>query len=181
MCAFLFLQGSFTADEDQGNFQLTDQVTLRTEHQTIEDVAVGPNGGLVVVGRLSTADGSESWPYRLEISEETGRRLGLRALVGVDGKAPGVTHVSLHYTASPSEKVFGFGAQYSYLDLKGKRVPVWVSEQGVRVATPFLWRMKNNAGMLEADRYRVLVARAGGTGAGTLDLLAQHQQPRSWG
>jgi hypothetical protein len=27
--------------------------------------------------------------------------------------------------------VYGLGTQYTYLDMKGRRLPVWVSEQGV--------------------------------------------------
>ena len=33
--------------------------------------------------------------------------------------------------SNPDEHFFGFGEQFTYFDMKGKRVPIWVSEQGV--------------------------------------------------
>ncbi len=37
----------------------------------------------------------------------------------------------LTYASSPEEHFFGFGEQFTYFDMKGKKVPIWVSEQGV--------------------------------------------------
>lgn len=37
----------------------------------------------------------------------------------------------INIPATESEEIFGCGEQYSYLNLRGKRVPLWVSEQGV--------------------------------------------------
>ena len=36
----------------------------------------------------------------------------------------------LIYSSSPEEHFFGFGMQYSHLDLKGRRVPIIIQEQG---------------------------------------------------
>jgi len=42
------------------------------------------------------------------------------------------THIMLQYTAGgKEEKILGMGTQFTYLNLKGYVVPVWVSEQGV--------------------------------------------------
>jgi len=42
-----------------------------------------------------------------------------------------LTNTFLTYATSNNEHFFGFGEQFTYFDMKGKRVPVWVSEQGV--------------------------------------------------
>ena len=37
----------------------------------------------------------------------------------------------LNYWCDPSESFHGFGLQYTYWNLKGKRVPILVAEQGI--------------------------------------------------
>lgn len=39
--------------------------------------------------------------------------------------------IFLTYASNAGEHFFGFGEQFTYFDMKGKRVPIWVSEQGV--------------------------------------------------
>ncbi|MFN3411237.1 MAG: alpha-glucosidase [Exilispira sp.] len=42
-----------------------------------------------------------------------------------------INQISLKFISYPDEKIFGGGVQYSFLDLKGKKVPILTSEQGV--------------------------------------------------
>ena len=37
----------------------------------------------------------------------------------------------LTYASSPDERFFGFGEQFSFFDLKGRRLPIFVMEQGI--------------------------------------------------
>ena len=37
----------------------------------------------------------------------------------------------LTFASAKDEKVFGFGEQFTHFDLKGRRVPIWVQEQGI--------------------------------------------------
>ncbi len=39
--------------------------------------------------------------------------------------------IFLTYASSAEEHFFGFGEQFTYFDMKGRKVPIWVSEQGV--------------------------------------------------
>ncbi|MCG2788012.1 MAG: alpha-glucosidase [Anaerolineae bacterium] len=39
--------------------------------------------------------------------------------------------IFLTYASNAGEHFFGFGEQFTYFDMKGKKVPIWVSEQGV--------------------------------------------------
>ena len=36
-----------------------------------------------------------------------------------------------HLVGEAGEHIYGGGEQYTYLDLKGRRYPIWVREQGV--------------------------------------------------
>lgn len=66
-------------------------------------------------------------------------------------KASGANRVFLTYASPADEHIVGFGTQFSFFDFKGKRLPLWVSEQGIgRGAQPI------TAGANA-------VARAGGT------------------
>lgn len=47
------------------------------------------------------------------------------------GFSDGLNRLWINIPADPKEEVFGCGEQYSFLNLRGKRVPLWVSEQGV--------------------------------------------------
>jgi alpha-glucosidase len=44
----------------------------------------------------------------------------------------------LIYASSPEEHFFGFGMQFSHLDLKGRRVPIIIQEQGVGRGLPLV-------------------------------------------
>jgi sulfoquinovosidase len=44
---------------------------------------------------------------------------------------PGCNRLILRLAARPGERVYGCGEQYSYLDLKGRLMPLWTEEQGV--------------------------------------------------
>lgn len=121
-----------------------------TDLQTIDYVRQSSHGSVVIGGTLSFNDipdaavnQTSTWNYEVELREETDRRLGLVARVGVkeggDGgikgkEGQGVTHIQLQYRAPErGVKVFGFGAQYTFLNLRGQKVPIWVSEQGVSI------------------------------------------------
>lgn len=39
--------------------------------------------------------------------------------------------ICVTYASERHERFFGFGEQFSHLDFKGKRVPIFVQEQGI--------------------------------------------------
>ncbi len=47
-------------------------------------------------------------------------------------------HLTLNYESNADEHFYGFGEQFSYLDLKGKQVPVLTQEQGIGRGEPIL-------------------------------------------
>lgn len=99
-----------------GNFRISDRLKRRNpcsrfslEHE-----------GEVVRVTFPEAD------LRLDLAEEEGR-LVMRFF----GADPEVNRLWLRLEATPREHIYGCGEQYSRLDLKGSRVPLWVAEQGV--------------------------------------------------
>ena len=60
--------------------------------------------------------------------------------------------LTLHLVAQPGEHIWGGGEQMSYLDLKGRRFPMWTSEPGVgRDKSNQLTRIMDKEGMAGGD------------------------------
>lgn len=58
--------------------------------------------------------------------------------VSMDAKYPFYNQIRLSYSCEKDEQFYGFGVQYSIFNMKGRRLPVFLSEQGVgRGLQPF--------------------------------------------
>lgn len=133
-------RGEETVEERSGHFSIEDEVEDPRPDQTIEALRKS-NGALVFSGRL--LGGSGSVGYALSFSAVDGDRL--RFEVEVDD--PSYDRVYLTYATGPEERFFGFGTQYTYFDLKGHEVPVFVQEQGIgRGLQPLTWGVDWRAG-----------------------------------
>jgi len=65
---------------------------------------------------------------------------------------PSVDRLWIRLEAEPDEHVWGGGEQMSYLDLKGRRFPMWTSEPGVgRDKSTALTRLMDETGMAGGD------------------------------
>ncbi|KMS56065.1 alpha-glucosidase [Novosphingobium barchaimii LL02] len=65
---------------------------------------------------------------------------------------PGHDRVWIELTAQPGEHIWGGGEQMSYLDLSGRRFPIWTSEPGVgRDKSTELTRLMDEQGMAGGD------------------------------
>jgi sulfoquinovosidase len=71
-----------------------------------------------------------------------------RAALAFAATDPRVNRVWIRLLAEPGEHVWGGGEQFSYLDLRGRRFPLWVSEPGVgRDRTTFVsWQADRDGG-----------------------------------
>ena len=95
---------------------------------------------MIVSGTL--AGGGESAAYTLTFSPDSAGRLRFVAKV----EEP-YNRVYLTYASRPEEHFFGFGTQYTRLDMKGKKVPVFIGEQGIgRGAQPITLAANLRAG-----------------------------------
>ncbi len=115
--AFVVGHGEPEIDMNRGNFRVGDHVTHREAltHLSIE-------------GRELRFAASPGAPPALVWQVEEGAdrlRLVLRHA------APGINRVWLSLPAEPGERVRGGGEQFSHLDLRGRRFPLWTSEPGV--------------------------------------------------
>jgi alpha-glucosidase len=100
------------------------------------------NGNYRVGDRLSWSRDCS----RMEVSEEGPERIVLlcpetievtfqckenRLFLSFRSLGPTLNRLWLRLAAEPEEHIYGGGEQYSRLDLRGSRVPLWVQEQGV--------------------------------------------------
>eukprot|EP00049_Salpingoeca_infusionum_P001948 m.52305 g.52305 ORF g.52305 m.52305 type:complete len:756 (-) comp11293_c0_seq4:148-2415(-) len=135
--------GMFKVKEDPNCVLVASPFVAKTV-QTSETGGVIVSGPLVpVIGCTANSLGS-SYQIRFELDEEMGSDMVSIVVSAVNTKAanytcqpltsgtePSACLVRMHVASDPSDAVFGFGTQYSVLDMKGRRVPILVTEQGV--------------------------------------------------
>lgn len=118
-------RGEETVSQSRAHFAFEDELEDVRPDQTIER-AKRDGDALTFEGRL--VDGTSSGVgYTLAFSPASGERL--RFVVEVE--EPGYDRVFLTYASSPEERFFGFGTQYTYFDMKGRKVPIFIQEQGI--------------------------------------------------
>ena len=83
---------------------------------------------LMFKGKLACTDGALD--YTLEFAA-TENRLSFDIVLGGEyGDARDYNRVKLAGTSTPDEGFFGFGSQFSFFDMKGKRLRILITEQG---------------------------------------------------
>jgi alpha-glucosidase (family GH31 glycosyl hydrolase) len=118
-------RGEETVSETSGHFFIEDEVDDLHPDQTIDRIE-RRGETLAVAGRLTNGEDSEAIGYTFSFSPVTEDRLRFEAEVGEP-----YDRVYLTYASSPEERFFGFGTQYTYFDMKGRRVPIFIQEQGI--------------------------------------------------
>lgn len=124
--AFLLAaQGEETVSETRSMFRFRDRYLVVCNAQSIEHIEVRLDE-VWLRGQLFCE--GQTFPYSMNIGIGAGTifRIGIR----LEGDSA-FNRIFLTYASAPEERFFGFGEQFSYFDMKGKRVPIWVSEQGV--------------------------------------------------
>lgn len=123
----------------RGFFKVEERDLRWTGRQAVD--AVEQDGPAVVVrGRLLPRSGvvhvlgapapTAALPYTLRLEQAAARHL--RVVVALDlPDKQAVDRVALIARSDPDERFVGFGEQFTHLDLKGRRLPVIVREQGI--------------------------------------------------
>ena len=125
-----------TVTENRGMFQFKDAWRTVCGRQTvdlIQDTIPGESTSLS--GYLHCNDGT-SVLYVMYIEPSPTNTDALQVSMWLlDEKTYEATdqanRVFITYQSEADEHFFGFGEQFTYFDMKGKEVPIWVSEQGV--------------------------------------------------
>jgi len=112
--------------EERGSFTITDNETLRCSETTVTDTTV-VDDTLVVMG---TVDGDEpacGVGFTLTFAAESANQIGFD--LALDDAA--FNRTILRYAVGEEERFFGFGEQFTFVDVTGKEVPILTQEQGI--------------------------------------------------
>lgn len=127
-CAFVGAAlGNEKVTEHRGMFSFRDKIKARYPHQRIEQIEAQADGSIRVAGHLGATPGDHDVDYTFTLREISSERLGFTLEVD-ETKA---NHSYLTYASTSDEAFFGFGEQFTHFNLKGKRVPIFVMEQGI--------------------------------------------------
>ncbi|HET8708007.1 MAG TPA: hypothetical protein VFM46_17010, partial [Pseudomonadales bacterium] len=127
-------QGNEKVSESRGMFKFQDNWQVVCTDQTVDLILENSPNTVTLSGHIYCNDGA-SVAYNVYFEQTPQTPLLLMSIwlqdpisYQTDEK---FDRVFLTYASSPQEHFFGFGEQFTYFDMKGKKVPVWVSEQGV--------------------------------------------------
>lgn len=120
-------QGEETVTEARGMFTVRDAWSDTCGEQDIASITPLEEArqGIEIRGLLYCQSGQEV-PYSLLLYTDANTPDRLELNLSVEANRAFLT-----YASAPDEHFFGFGEQFSYVDMKGQRVPIWVTEQGV--------------------------------------------------
>jgi len=117
--------GQEEVSEQRGSYSIHDHLTRRCADQSIEDITTSDNT-ISITGQLTCDQGSPvQYFFSLTPAGEDQLAFSLKYSDSTLNRA------YLTYASDADEHFYGFGEQFTYFDLKGRVVPIWVSEQGI--------------------------------------------------
>lgn len=127
VAGFGFIHGAKSIDkveDSRGSFVFDEEIIDLLTEQSIESIDLVDNK-LFVHGKIKNnlnetnyelifkANGNNQLNFDINFSDETYNR------------------IYFTYNSNPNEAFYGFGEQCSFFNNKGKKIPIWVNEQGV--------------------------------------------------
>ncbi|KAJ1435627.1 glycosyl hydrolases family 31-domain-containing protein [Ochromonadaceae sp. CCMP2298] len=117
-----------------GNFKVSEWTLFETPYQSIKKVRMESNKEFIISGEVWGLVTLASYEMRFYVpSNEKGEPLPAQLAfeVHVTSQQGAFNRVFLNYWCDAEENFYGFGTQYTYWNLKGRRVPILVAEQGI--------------------------------------------------
>jgi sulfoquinovosidase len=134
--------GQETVTMSRGHFQVRDTILAQLPDQRLERLEESRDA-LAFHGEVRSQDGEERADYRLSFTLAGEDRLRFELVFA----HPDINRSYLRYLSSVDERFFGFGLQLSHLDMKGRRLPIFIGEPGVgRGLQPLTWAADFTAG-----------------------------------
>jgi len=118
--------GCETVTERRGLFRVVDRRLECFPDQYISSIDLGTDS-ITFRGKLRSRKDHSGVAYTLRFSADSDNQIEF--VLDTDNAA--VNRLFLTCGSERNERIFGFGEQFSYVNLKGKRFPVIVSEQGI--------------------------------------------------
>lgn len=119
-------QGHEKVTESRGSFKIRDTPTHVCANQTVEAITLVADK-LIVQGMFMGHGGQDRVGYVFSLEARGSHQLAF----DLSFSDPRCDRAWLTYASEPDEHFFGFGEQFSCFDLKGKRLPIFVQEQGI--------------------------------------------------
>jgi alpha-glucosidase len=117
-----------TFEQWHGSFTITEKQQDKCGAQTVDSLLAGAKRFVVTGG----FEGCEV-RYGFTLTPASARQLAFDVSLNdapVPGSKNAVWRASLLYSSDPDEGFFGFGEQYTHFNLKGRKLPILVQEQG---------------------------------------------------
>ncbi|MCX6130037.1 MAG: alpha-glucosidase, partial [Proteobacteria bacterium] len=117
-------QGKETVISNRGSFNFSDKIQQKFTNQSIQSITQDDRG-LSIRGQVFATH--EAIEYEFLLSPVADQQLQFTLSLGTAGRA---NRLYLKYESEADEKIFGFGAQYTYFNAKGRVLPIWAQEEG---------------------------------------------------
>ncbi len=133
-------RGEEDIHEERGMFTVDDHILERCDEQRLDTVD-SDGVRVVIAGKLGCGGGQT--PYELTFSETSEGHLRFELTMA----NPDYNRTYVIYASQAEEGFYGFGEQFTYFDTKGRKLPIFVSEQGIgRGAEPITTGANLSAG-----------------------------------
>jgi alpha-glucosidase len=109
--------------ESRGSYDIRDSLAAVYNNQAIGSIREA-DGEVIITGVLSGDAGKQDYTMRLRPAAPG----DLEFVLELTG---GCNRAFISYASDRDEHFFGFGEQFSRVDMKGRRLPIFVTEQGV--------------------------------------------------
>jgi len=179
-------RGEYRATGLAGHLRPAERLAARYRHQWLGGVVGGVTGGRPMLElrgllTLTTSDlqavaaGSvpeDAVAYEVRLVDVDAERLEVEVSLQQDG-----LFTDLIWEQPPRVRVFGFGVQFTYLDMRGRAVPIITAEQGVGRGAQPLTRFTESLGGAGGDWWSTYAPVPGFVTTEMAGLLVRESEP----